>query len=269
MRDRRKNQRVPAKLEIEMRRGLWEKFVTEDISRRGLFVRMASACALRQLIQIRVLLPGETVPLDMMARVTRRVPTWQALNEGRMPGVGLEFFCLDESVVAHWDQFIAEAGYVHESVPDMDAFSLGRELLRLRAARPSGRLAEAAQRTYPGGPGGASSLMPPHLAAPRPAVSSFIYRAQNLERLERFMREELGDGNFALTLPYEVTLGAAANLRVIHPLSLEEFILPGILAAGPAPGRYLLRFTQTLSDVNDDFHAFIRTGQGMDAMASS
>lgn len=61
MKERRRNHRIPIKLELELRRGQWESYLTEDVSQRGLYIRMAGPCALRQLVQVRVKLPGGAV----------------------------------------------------------------------------------------------------------------------------------------------------------------------------------------------------------------
>lgn len=242
MKERRKSSRVPVKLEVELRRGIWEARLTEDISRRGLFLRMAGTCALRQLLQVRIRLPGEAERLELMARVARRDAPWAALAGGKLPGVGLEFFCMDDTTVARWDRFVAEAEARLEEQPTLNGFQLGRAL------------AEEERRV---------ELPPRSTRGPKTQhqnISNFIYRAQNLEGLARFMNGELREGRFPLNLPYEVPVDSPARLRVIHPMSLEEFILQGNMQPGQGAERYALYFEAVSEPLRSAFQSFVETG---------
>lgn len=242
MQERRKNARIPIKLEVELRRGIWETRLTEDISRRGLFIRMAGTCALRQLLQVRIRLPGETDRLEVMARVTRRESPWAALVGGKLPGVGLEFFCMDDASVARWDRFVSEATALEREAPQLDPFELGRRLAK-GDRRPI--IPQVDQKTG---------------KVPEQNVSNFIFRVQNLERLSRFMQQELNDGRFGLNLPYEVAPDSPARLRIIHPMSLEEFILQGSVQPNAGAERYVLCFDGQAAGLKDAFQQFISTG---------
>lgn len=256
MKERRRNSRIPIKLELELRRGQWENYLTEDISQRGLFIRMAGPCALRQLLQVRVRLPGDPAPLEMMARVVRREAPWTSLQRAQLPGVGMEFFCLSEDVLRRWDGLIRSAQGLLDETPHLDAFSLSRQLA---LTLPS----EQDEARREGGP-------PSTLGAPRPPSSRrkktasgsvYILRAQNLERLERFVTEELTQGFFCLGLPYEIKTQEPASLRVIHPHTQEEFVLHGRLEHGSKDVRSELRFEGLDNTILRAFQSFIQTGQ--------
>lgn len=242
MKERRKSPRISIRLEIELRRGQWERHVTEDVSRRGLFVRISGPCAIRQLMQIRVRLPGELGILDMMARVARRDEIWPALASGRMPGLGLEFFHLDEAVVGRWDWFVEVMEKLGQAYPNLDAWSFSRLVSRIAAKLHAGELT-----TQP--------------SPPRRKESSFIYRPGTADRLQAFLDEELSRGTFELQLPYEVDLSCPANLRVIHPASLEEFVFPGKLEKTPESEIFLLRFEPVTAPLRRQYVQFMQTGE--------
>lgn len=243
MQERRKSLRIPIRLEIELRRGQWERHVTEDVSRRGLFVRLSGPCAVRQLMQIRIRLPGELGILDMMARVARRDEIWPALAVGRMPGLGLEFFHLDEAVVGRWDWFVEVMEKVGQATPNLDAWNFSRLVTRIAARLHAGELGANAPKST------------------RRKEASFIYRPGSPERLKAFQDEELHYGTFELNLTYEVDLSIPANLRVIHPSTLEEFILPGKLEKTLDNEVYLLRFDPITTFVRAQYAKFMQTGE--------
>jgi len=103
-RERRRDVRARIALPVSIvRRGGEEPVEMLDASYRGLFLRIASPPPLRELVKLRVTLPGKR-DLEMHAVVVRVVGE----RHGEM-GVGLRFFALNGNERAEWESFIHDA----------------------------------------------------------------------------------------------------------------------------------------------------------------
>jgi Tfp pilus assembly protein PilZ len=103
--ERRRDERFLLSLPVALVRGKRrEPLFTEDVSFRGLFLRIDKPPAVHQLVQLEVELPpsGKIVPVH--ARVVRARP-----SEGRPPsaaGVGVELHALAGEARSLWEEFV-------------------------------------------------------------------------------------------------------------------------------------------------------------------
>src|SRR5262245_55537870 len=80
--------------------------VTEDVSYRGVFLRTDVPLALRQLVKIELTLPPDHEPFSTTGMLVHAIPRGE---DGRAPGVGLQFYGIGREAQAVWDRFIAYA----------------------------------------------------------------------------------------------------------------------------------------------------------------
>ncbi len=102
--------RYKARVAVMLRRGRDSvPLLTEDVSFRGVFLRMDLPPALRQLVRLEVTLPdGATIRAHA---VVHRITS----TDDGAPGVGMQFFGLDGRERAHWESFV---GRIRENRAD-------------------------------------------------------------------------------------------------------------------------------------------------------
>lgn len=200
MREAERSIRIPLCLDIQVKRRLWEHHLTEDVSARGFFVRLVGHCALDQVLQVRILLPGNLMPLEVLARVVRRVTPWTALTERSAPGIGLEFFCVSTHVLTRWEELFRTVVVLSMGPPSPNGYTLFRKLSQ---EPPSRALLEAVP---------VRPLTEKQIAD----RSNLIFRAHTLNRLEQFLDDELMTGQFKLRIPYRFQNGTPVTLRVVR-----------------------------------------------------
>lgn len=240
MQERRRDSRIPVRLETMIKQGQWIRHISEDVSRRGIFLRSGAMLPEGQLIQIRVQVPRVEGPLKMMGKVARWVPVWPALCTGRLPGLGIEFFCVSNEALRHWEHFIQQAAALRGHQPNIDAFAL-RQVLE---SGEFSQLLEPKPRRQEG----------------QDDRSNLIFRARTLDRLKAFASEELSMGSFQLNIPYPMKERLEVNLRVIHPQTEEEYTLSGRIHQGGDNGSYLIKFDGPGTGVRSHFDAFVKNG---------
>jgi len=194
------------------------------------------------LVKLKVTVPGEAEPVQMMAKVSRCVSLTTALEGERLPGVGLEFFCLSGEALARWDRFILKARKLYQDHPEADGYVMAG--LLLSGVQPD--------------PAPAS---PAESCSESKATTNLIFRAHTLERLEDFVRHELPAGQIDIKIPYRVGTNARVNLRVVHPGTREEFALPGTAVAREDGEGVLVRFDEAVTQMIGLFKEFVRTGE--------
>lgn len=141
--------RHPVALRVWLNQGHWNEFVTADVSRRGLFVLMASPPFKEgQAVPIRVELPSKQV-LEIFAQV-KRVQTNQLQASGA--GVGLEFFAVAANVKNAWDDFITSLrqkksgpGFLENSQNLRDMLPPAHVRDMLKKMRDAGEIVQAPQ----------------------------------------------------------------------------------------------------------------------------
>lgn len=102
----RRDPRAIARLEVQLNRGKWIPYLTQNISRRGLFICTLDDLQLLRLVQLRVWLDASSEPLPLIACVARRTPLWSALSGGWLPGLGLELYRLCGEAGDAWNDFV-------------------------------------------------------------------------------------------------------------------------------------------------------------------
>ncbi len=105
--DKRKFERFPARLEVEIRtRGRGQICPSLDVSRHGMFLTTPNPPHERQLLILRIPVPDDQPPIDVMASVVRR----HASGGGsELPaGMGINFFALTEENKNRWEAFLAK-----------------------------------------------------------------------------------------------------------------------------------------------------------------
>ncbi len=99
--DGRCDARYKARIEVMLKRGReGVPLLTEDVSFRGVFLRMDAPPALGQLVRLEV-----TIPEDPTFRAHAVVHRVTSAGDGA-PGVGMQFFGLDGRKRAHWESFV-------------------------------------------------------------------------------------------------------------------------------------------------------------------
>lgn len=105
--ERRRAERLPCSLQIEVKRGgTWTCYDALDPSHRGLFVRLQEAFLPNQLIQLRVFVGPHQAPLEMLARVVRQTTAAEVAGSDEPAGTALEFFSLKGETLQRWLQFL-------------------------------------------------------------------------------------------------------------------------------------------------------------------
>lgn len=103
-RERRRFPRFEVQVPVVMRRKNGEeRLVTCDVSRHGAFIRTERPAPLRQLVQLRFLLPG-IGDVEAMCMVAR----WLDGRSPPGPGMGIDFFALSKEAKGRWERFLGE-----------------------------------------------------------------------------------------------------------------------------------------------------------------
>jgi hypothetical protein len=101
--ERRREARYGARLPLTLTRGKQSlRLLTEDVSFRGVFLRMDAPPALRQLVQLQVTLP-EGASLRAHAMVVYRIEP----GGPQTPGAGVQFYGFEGRERAQWEAFVA------------------------------------------------------------------------------------------------------------------------------------------------------------------
>ena len=136
MMDLRRCERLPAKLQIELRSGGRRvQCLSRDVSRHGLFILTETPPSERQLLALRITLPDFTTPVEVVGSVAHRVTTDDSIRTGAQAGMGIGFFALSGEAKARWDNYI-ESLVTHAGgkveLPIAKSTSRPTFLLRLR-----------------------------------------------------------------------------------------------------------------------------------------
>lgn len=192
-RDVRYRVRVPVVLAIG-RRSL--SSVTQDVSLRGMFVHTDSPPALRQLVRVDVMLPGDA-KLSLNAMIVFVLP---AHNEHRRPpGVGLQLYGVGREAESVWQAFIRDVAAQH---PEADRHDV--ELQKPAAPDPVRR------------------------RHPRLGVRMRVL-PRNVDALIEMWTRDVSRGGMFIETEHELSVGDALELDVVHPQSGDTFTLPCVV----------------------------------------
>jgi hypothetical protein len=190
MSDKRRDARFKARIALRMTRGkLTFALLTEDVSFRGVFVRMDAPPALRQLVKLEISLPrGATIRPHAMV-VYRVEPGGESV-----PGAGLQFYGLEGRERAQWDTFVTD---VRDQAKPVSLAPLG-------AADPVRRKHE------------------------RHAVR-FEVRLVSEDELRSLYTRDISKGGMALETELEIPVGEGVGLDLVHPKTSAEFALDAVV----------------------------------------
>lgn len=161
--------------------------MTEDVSFRGVFVKMIAPPALRQLVRMEVPLPdGPTLQVHAMV-VFRVAPGGDAVA-----GAGMQFYGLEGRERAQWDHFV-------QSV---------RDALPKSARAPEGVAENSDDRR----------------AFERFAVR-FEVRVSTVDELVTLYTRDISKGGMAVETDMELEPGTDVGLDLIHPKTAATFEL--------------------------------------------
>jgi hypothetical protein len=109
--NQRRHLRLPGRAEITLINPHGEsRYLTENFSLGGVFVRTDTPKPLRHLVKVRFSPPGHRGdPLQMLAMVVYIVSPEQATRLHRAPGMGLNLYGLDDDTRLRWADFIDAA----------------------------------------------------------------------------------------------------------------------------------------------------------------
>jgi hypothetical protein len=190
MDERRRDARYKARIALTMTRGkVTTQLITEDVSFRGVFVRMDAPPLLRQLVKLEITLPrGATIRPHAM--VVYRVPP----GGEQVPGAGLQFYGLEGRERIHWDTFVHEVRQQGKPLP----------------IAPDGAV-DAVKRKHE-----------------RHAVR-FEVRLTSLEELHALYTRDISKGGMALETELLLDVGEEVGLDLVHPTSGIEFALDAVV----------------------------------------
>jgi hypothetical protein len=190
MDEKRRDARYKAHIALRMTRGrVSTQLVTEDVSFRGVFVRMDAPPALRQLVRLDITLPrGATIRPHAM--VVYRVPP----GGDHTPGAGLQFYGLDGRERIQWDTFVHEV----------------REESRPVASVPPDAI-EAERRQH------------------ERYVVRFEVRLRSVDELRSLYTRDISQGGMALETDVVLPVGEHVGLDLVHPTSGAQFGLDAVV----------------------------------------
>ncbi len=243
MKEQRRSQRFRHELSVELHdKHRVRRLRAVDVARHGVFVATDDAPRARHLVQLKIFLPDTVI--RAAANVTRVIAPQQALADEEA-GAGLQFFALSDDDKAAWDAFILQVmratppGGVRR--PHLDAQSL---------PGPTSRVPQPSQPPAPMrqilGDGGAT----------------FLVKLTSVERLSDFGASHLAAGGTVLFTPVLRPAGERVTLIVVHPVTDEEFRLPGVVARAHSdrPKRLEIHFHGITPSVLNAFRAYVNTG---------
>ncbi len=198
--DKRREARYKASIPVLVIRGRETvSLMSEDVSFRGVFVRMELPPALRQLVRLEVSLP-EGATLKVHAMVVFRVPP----GGNAVAGAGMQFYGLEGRERVQWDGFV-------QSVRDM-----------LPKSTPE-----------PGGVGG--SLLQDEVHGPLDAIDDrreferhsvrFEVRVSTVDELRTLYTRDISKGGMAVETDMDLAPGTDVGLDLVHPRSGATFEL--------------------------------------------
>ncbi|MCA9563232.1 MAG: PilZ domain-containing protein, partial [Myxococcales bacterium] len=104
--ERRRFRRVPVQVQVVVRSGRDEStLLTGDLNRGGLFIRTDEPKNKRELVELEIDLQDGDDPLDVLAVVRHSLTPREAREEGRAPGMGVQFYGLSDASLLRWEAF--------------------------------------------------------------------------------------------------------------------------------------------------------------------
>jgi hypothetical protein len=239
--NRRRSERYRVELPVLLRDTQGgEETVTADVSAHGVAVLAPKPRALRQYVELDVILPAPLPRIHVTALVARLIDQVEVSRGRRGRGLGLDFFLFDSRAKVEWQRFIAR--------------------VRMELAKREGK-------NKPEVP---SIPIPHRVVVPDDEtenVPTFLIKPRDLGRLWAFYRNELSKVLVRIETPMLKKPGDPVELLVVHPNTSGEWSLRGRVARAieRRSGRPVLEINLVGIDeaTRGEFKGFVTTGQGM------
>ena len=224
--DKRREVRYKARLPVKViRTREIQSLLTEDVSFRGVFLRMDAPPSLRQLVRLEIVLP-EGATLHVHAMVVYRV----APGKDQAPGAGMQFYGLEGRERAQWDAFV-------KRVRDETPISAPYPVVLAPPDSP-----DAVRRKHE-----------------RYAVR-FEVRVSTVDELVSLYTRDISRGGMALDTDLDLELGTEVGLDLVHPQTTEMFELDAIVRRRirlPGARGLAVEFTEMSEERRESLAAFI------------
>lgn len=233
--DKRINQRIPVELPVTVRFGGRDvPCLTQNVNRRGLFVRTDRPKPLRFLAQLWLKLPPEGEELKLMAVVVHSVTPEQAAERGRVPGMGLRLYNLGPKEQKVWESFLVQALEAWQATQPEPPW-----------VRPSGTIDSVRRRHT------------------RFAVT-FEVQVRDLGSLYQMLTKDISVGGMFLQAEPLLKVNNPVQMVVIHPLNGMEFPLEGrvvrVVEQPPEQRGIGVQFVGMTEETLQRFQHFIESG---------
>jgi type IV pilus assembly protein PilZ len=226
-RDTRYAIRVPVQLAYGNR---VRSMLTEEVSYRGCFLRTDTPPRLRQLVQLKLVLPPGDRAIQVHGIVVHFV---EPLNPAdRTPGIGIQFYALDQETRGAWEEFIR---YVEKR------FSLAVDQSPLTL--PDGS-SEPIRRRYAR-----------YTAVLRVSV-------QTVDELFDLFARDVSKGGMFIETSTELAVGQPVIINVHHPERDDTLLLDAVVRRvqrRPTPG-VGVEFVRMDKERREEFMEFVRGG---------
>jgi len=208
--DKRREARYKASIHVLVIRGKEVvSLTTEDVSFRGVFVRMDLPPALRQLVRLEVSLP-EGATLKVHAMVVFRVPP----GGPTVAGAGMQFYGLEGRERVQWDSFVQSVrDLLPKSTPD-PAVDPQHPLHGLHGLQDG-----------PHDPAhGPLDAIDDRREFERHAVR-FEVRVSTVDELRTLYTRDISKGGMAVETDMDIAPGTDVGLDLVHPRNGKTFEL--------------------------------------------
>jgi Tfp pilus assembly protein PilZ len=229
---RRQNVRYSIRFPVQVWHGQRTvSLLTEDVSQGGVFLCTDSPPPLLQLVQVALVLPPfpeRDRALKAHGMTVHVVETENA--QGRIPGIGIQFYALDTATREAWDAFVKHVAANYPEATDQVPLTL-----------PAGNApAEATGRAE-------------RLAA------ILDVKPASLDDLEEIYTRDVSTGSLFVPTRLEIPAGSHVGLNIVHPAGGSPYLLEATVLhrTGAGLGVELIGVDEKL---RTEFLNFVRGG---------
>ena len=202
--------------------------VTEDISAGGVFLCTDSPPPLLQLVHVKLVLPIGGRALKAHGMTVHVVEPDNPA--GRTPGIGIQFYGLDQATRDTWDAFTRHVEARYPQSPDQTPLRLGR-----------GETPEPLKRRF----------------GHHTAVLDL--KPRNINALEHIYNRDVTTGAMFIPTPLPLEVGADVVINITHPESHEPFLFEAkVLLVNTEPPGVGVELLGVDERFRQDFLEFIR-----------
>jgi hypothetical protein len=196
------------------------ELLTSEICFSGAFIRTSNGPPINSLVRLLFTLPPGDDVLDLSAHVTNVIPP---NSEGdHYPGFAARFIALNGEVKRRWESLIQSLRKVS---PEQDTISFARPSYVMRV-----QLKE-------------------------PAAVDLPLRPSSFDELAELIEQQIPAGTLFVPTTQPLVLGAAVNVKIVHPITNETLDLPGsVVRRGSTSPGALVR----LAPLDDEMRAIVK-----------